>query len=183
MNEFEIRYQKLYNRKTEHLRFHGTNCFFDKIDLKFSKGYRDFGPGFYLAESYNHAEGRALQLPNIGCCFVYVYAVPKTFNVISKDNFKRFYTPSISWLDFIMENRKYKQLVHNYEVVIGPTADANVITLIDRYNRGKFGIVGSLNAKQALIAELKPYRYSNQTCLCSENVINQIRRIDCISIY
>lgn len=181
MDEFEIMYKDKYDRKTECLRFHGGPLYFDKIDLSKSKGYKDFGPGFYLAESYYHAENRVLGNNMSG--FVYVYAVPKTFNVKSKENFKWFYTASIPWLDFILDNRDHKNRNHNYEVVIGPTADANTVVLIEEYKMGAFGNPDTNRAKEALIAKLKTYKYSFQTCLCSYNVVNQIRRIDCISVY
>ena len=68
--------------------------------------------------------------------------------------------------------------MHSYDIVIGPTADARTINLIDRYVHGGFGAVDSLVAKSQLVEELKTYRYPTQICICTQAGLDQICRVN-----
>ena len=114
--------------------YHGTTHDFKEIDVLRGKPFKDFGQGFYLSESYEHARsiafrnrriedmrlrvmGNETRLP----VFVYEYE----FNTLEMDklNVKRFKTADREWLKFIIANRMNQLRQHDYDIVIGPTAN------------------------------------------------------------
>lgn len=186
LNDLIKRYN--YDKKNFNLRVHGSGVYFDKIDLRESSGYMDFGPGFYLTDDFYHAEKRAIdkamgkgRRKGTGEGYVYLYLIPKVIpNVCT---FHRFNGPNISWVDFIIENRDNEGLVHNFDFVTGPTADAFMTTVIQSYKDGDFGEVGSDSAKLRLAKELKTDKLGIQTCITSNRGLSLIKRLDCIRVY
>ena len=164
-----------YDKKRYNLFFHGTAVSFTDIDLSYSKGYKDFGPGFYLAESFDHARARALSQSHGGPGYVYAYLVPKQF--LSGTTIRVFKGASDVWLDFVLANRRSAGLSHSFDVVLGATADADTSVEIGVYQRGLYGPVESYSAKQTLIQRLKTFVYSRQMCLCTYKDVAQVQRI------
>ena len=156
--------------------YHGTGVYFQSPDLELCHGYRDYGKGFYLSTGIEHAASMARRRSGLtGNVYIYTYQMPQDLIGV---NTKIFKAGSVEWLDFIMQNRNYGQTIHPYDIVIGPTADARTIRLIDTYTHGGFGAAASLRAKTKLIEELKPYRFPMQVCICTQTGLEQIRRID-----
>lgn len=163
-------------------KYHGSGYNFNEINLSKCKGYRDFGRGFYLSERREHALSMAKRgLMKTGEGYIYHYRVPSSFPL--GVNVKYFKSASIEWLDFIIENRSLKYHKHKYDVVIGPTCDAAVTNLIDKYESGEFGEVGNIEAKQRLIKELKTHVFPFQTCVCTKRGVECITRINKEKIY
>lgn len=156
--------------------YHGTGVYFQSPDLELCHGYRDFGRGFYLSTGIGHAELMARRRSGLtGNGYIYTYQMPRPLTGVSTKIFK---DSSVEWLDFIMQNRNHGQTIHPYDIVVGPTADARTIRLIDTYTHGGFGAVASLSAKTKLIEELKPYQYPMQVCICTQTGLEQLCRID-----
>ena len=59
------------------------------------------------------------------------------------------------WLDFVLANRKVRERSHNYDVVLGPTADDDTATVLKAYFGGLYGDVGSKIAKETALRLLE----------------------------
>ncbi|MDD6217496.1 MAG: DUF3990 domain-containing protein [Roseburia sp.] len=127
--------------------YHGSVSDFDVIDLSQGKGYKDFGKGFYATAVKEHAERLAIR--NKGILIkrqkVLRERNPKLkleqpmaycYNLLYDDEVenlktKVFRTADAEWLRFIVANRKSPVSVHDFDIVIGPTADAQTTTIIN----------------------------------------------------
>lgn len=116
--------------------YYGTNKDFDKIDLLKSKPNKDFGRGFYLSADYkqalNMAQVKVEQL-GTGCPVVQTYEIADH----AWDELKvlRFEEYSEEWAKFILQNRNNPTNLpaHDYDVVIGPTANDRAGLQLWRY--------------------------------------------------
>ena len=116
------------------IKYHGTGEAFDKIDLFRSGTEKDFGSGFYLAENYKSAHDMAYKrAKRRGIGYVYGYRVTK--DLLEGLNVHTFNGTSIAWFDFIVNNRYNPDFKHDFDVVIGPIADAKTMDLLDEYIR------------------------------------------------
>ena len=103
--------------------YHGTTHDFTAIDVRKGKPFKDFGQGFYLAESYERTRNIAIRnsmieesrLRVIGDetelpVFVYVYE----FDLLEMNrlNVKRFDAADREWLRFIIANRMNRTRQH-----------------------------------------------------------------------
>lgn len=165
--------------------YHGTDSYFDVIDLNQCNWNTDFGHGFYLSENYNTALKRVRNKldGNDGIGYVYSYSIPSITELRNIGfNVKLFRGADISWIDFIIKNRKDTSFIHPYDIIIGPTADANTITLINKFlretNRNKMD-------KANLIDKLDVSKYGIQYCFCSQISLDylQMRKIKTTEVY
>lgn len=153
--------------------YHGTTHDFVEIDVRRGKPYKDFGQGFYLAGTYERAQNIAVRnrrieeqrLRAIGDdtklpVFVYTYE----FNLLEMDklNVKRFETANREWLKFVIENRMNRTRQHNYDVVIGPTANDDTRTSIRAVMNASNGAILSDTALDLLIEMLEPNNLPEQ---------------------
>ena len=145
---------------------HGTTHSFAEIDVRRGKPFKDFGQGFYLTESYESARKIAVRnrkieenrLRVIGdetelSLFVYTYE----FNMqeTNKLRVKRFDTADREWLRFIIANRMNRTLQHDYDIVIGPTANDDTRASIRTVMNAANGAVLSDTALDLLIEMLE----------------------------
>lgn len=167
----------LSNIKPKEIKYHGSPYYFDKIDLRYSSSEKDFGVGFYLGESFKDARNWALK-HNRNQGYVYSYHVP--YSLIRGLNIKTFNGTSIPWLDFIISNRKVVDFKHNYDVVIGPIADARTVRILDDYIEGKYGNPNSAKVKADVIRILQQKDLGIQYCFCTQRAVDLIqdKRID-----
>ena len=153
--------------------YHGTTHDFKEIDVNKGKPFKDFGQGFYLTETYEHARNLAvrnrrieeIRLRAIGddaklSVFVYVYEFDIT--QMDKLNVKRFHSADREWLKFIIANRMNKTRQHNYDIVIGPTANDDTRTSIRTVMNAANGAILSDTALDLLIEMLEPNNLPEQ---------------------
>ncbi len=115
---------------------HGTNIYFDTIDLKKSKPNKDFGKGFYLSANYDQAMAMAkvkVEQLELGAPIVLSYEIDES--LLEKLNVKQFDYYSEEWAEFILLNRRNasEQPAHNYDVVFGPIANDRVGVQLWKY--------------------------------------------------
>ena len=115
---------------------HGTNIYFDTIDLKKSKPNKDFGKGFYLSANYDQAMAMAkvkVEQLELGAPIVLSYEIDES--LLEKLNVKQFDCYSEEWAEFILLNRRNasEQPAHNYDVVFGPIANDRVGVQLWKY--------------------------------------------------
>jgi hypothetical protein len=130
--------------------YHGTICEFDTIDVTKGKPFKDFGSGFYTSQDEAHAARLALRnkhieerrlvkygQPRIVTPWLYVYE----FDLREMDrlNVKEFATAGREWVELIVKNRLSNKREHDYDIIVGPTANDNTNATIDLFIIGTYG--------------------------------------------
>ena len=147
--------------------YHGTTHDFKEIDVLRGKPFKDFGQGFYLSKSYRHARNLAdrnrrieeIRLRAMGddtqlSVFVYEYGFDSS--EMDKLSVKYFNTANREWLKFIIVNRMNRTRQHDYDIVIGPTANDNTRASIRTVMNAANGAILSDAALDLLIEMLEP---------------------------
>ena len=149
--------------------YHGTIYDFDKIDVTKGKGNKDFGRGFYTSRDVNHAKRLATRNKFIEEERFALRGIKKnvtpwlyTFE-FDLDNLatliiKEFAAADREWMRFVVLNResKSKTQEHEYDIVIGPTANDNTRAAIQTVMPLTKGQVMTDRAIEALIALIEP---------------------------
>jgi len=90
--------------------YHGTTSVIDVIDVDKGKPYKDFGRGFYVTESRNHASSLALRNKRIEAerfgnyCEAYLYTYEMSLSELSGFEIKEFQNADFEWLQFVFSN-------------------------------------------------------------------------------
>lgn len=162
--------------------FHGTTYDINEIDVMRGKGYKDFGKGFYATPIKSHAENIARRNKRIikareakmrkknpdhktKIYQAYRYNLEFDDSCISNPgslNIKVFREADREWVMFILKNRDSDKTVHNYDIVIGPTADENTVTIINAYREELITTNYADEVLDSLIKELKPENLPKQ---------------------
>ncbi len=162
--------------------FHGTVYDIDEIDVTRGKGYKDFGKGFYATSIKSHAESIARRnkrilevreakiqqrVPKYKAKIYRAYRYNLEFDDSCIDNpkdlkVKVFTEADREWVRFILKNRDSDCSVHDYDIVIGPTADENTVTVINSYKEELVTTDYADEVLDALIKELKPENLPKQ---------------------
>ena len=120
--------------------YHGSNQDIVSIDLEKGLMYKDFGKGFYLTLDKATAIRMAQKKARIfgGEPTLITYELDEK-GLNSEIKVKRFPAKAnVDWFLFIDANRdrKQKQPVHNYDIVIGPIADDGVVLQLANFHQG-----------------------------------------------
>ena len=153
--------------------YHGTNVDFDKIDVTKSKGFKDFGQGFYLTDIRTQAEDWAKKKAEIfgGTPVLQEYEFDESALDSSELNVLVFDVPTEEWATFIHKNRSRKACFHHdYDIVVGPIADDGVAYLIGRYDEGTLSIAD-------LVRELEYKKLNRQYFFGTEKAIKLLKRL------
>lgn len=170
--------------------YHGSISQFDAIDLNAGKGYKDFGRGFYATAVISHAERLAIRNKEIAerrQAFLKAKKNIKTepivayrYNLIFDEEIeglsvKIFKSADTEWLRFIMMNRKCEDSAHDYDIVIGPTADAETTTIINEYYEELESSNYSEEICQKVIEQLKPENLPKQYFFRTEEAVRTLK--------
>lgn len=133
--------------------YHGSNIGIEHIDLQKGRKGKDFGRGFYLSKDYEQAQAMAetvTEREETGTPTVTEFIFDEASLQDENLNVKVFHEYSEEWVDFVINNRRNKteSPIHNYDIVIGPIADDNVATQLNRFFNG-------YQDKKTLIENLK----------------------------
>ncbi len=109
--------------------YHGSNGYFEQIDLSYSRPGKDFGKGFYLSADRDQALKMAqtkIEQTQSGQPTVMAYEVDE--NAMNALRVLRFDEYSEDWARFILMNRNNPtdKPAHDYDIVIGPIANDRV---------------------------------------------------------
>ena len=178
--------------------YHGSICLFENIDVSKGKPYKDFGVGFYTADRKKQAidlvmRNKALEkkrrerLNKPTNISIYLYVYELDVNVLEYDwlKVKRFVNDDrgkIEWLDFVLANRNSKDKTHDYDIVIGATADDDTRFVIDNYLDGIYGEVISDKAKNRLYEELEVMNLSTQYYFSTNRAASHLKLIERVNI-
>jgi len=141
--------------------YHGSTSLLDTIDVNKGKPYKDFGRGFYVTKSKNHAINIALRNKRIErerygrSCEAYLHTYELKLTGLSDYRVKEFPGADLEWVQFVLANRKVKDRIHDYDVVIGPTANDDTMVVLNAYLDGLYGAIGSENALNTLLKNIE----------------------------
>jgi len=167
--------------------YHGTTHDFKSIDVDKGKPYKDFGKGFYLSESYENAKKLAARnrkieerrLEAIGdetSLSVFVYAYEFDVSKMNTLNVKQFNTANHEWLKFVIANRMNRTRQHDYDVVIGPTANDDTRTSIRVAINAANGAILSDTALNFLMEMLEPNNLPKQYYFGTNKAVSLLKQ-------
>lgn len=175
--------------------FHGTTYDINEIDVMQGKGYKDFGKGFYATAIKNHADNIARRNKRIfeareakirqrnpeykaRVYKAYRYNLEFDDNCIHNPGdlkIKVFHQADREWVRFILKNRGSDSSLHDYDIVIGPTADENTVTIINAYKEELLETNYAEDVLDALINELEPENLPKQYFFGTNAAIEKLR--------
>ena len=175
--------------------YHGTVFDIAEIDIMQGKGYKDFGKGFYATAVKSHAERIAKRNkyrlearekrikqknPGYRITNYQAYCYNLEFDdkcLESPENLKIkvFETADKEWMRFILKNRDCAASAHDYDIVIGPTADENTVTMINSYREELIITNYADEVLDELIEELQPENLPKQYFFGTAAAIRMLR--------
>ena len=149
--------------------YHGSNTEVKNPVIKKTLRALDFGSGFYLTSDYFQAEKwaktvtlrRREGIPSVN---VYFFDEMKCQNL----NILKFENADNEWLDFIVKNRKKNISNNNYDLIIGPIANDNILFVINDYIDGRY-------TKEQALSHLLPQKLSNQFAFLSDLSLSHLQ--------
>ncbi|MCD7927204.1 DUF3990 domain-containing protein [Phocaeicola sp.] len=121
--------------------YHGTYTDIQVIDLDQCMPYKDFGKGFYLTDIEQQAKDMSIRksrfVHNSSPCILR-YEFDEQCLTDGSLLVKTFEAPTEEWAEFIIANRYNPEnnIIHNYDIVIGPIADDGVALQIGLFRDG-----------------------------------------------
>ena len=164
--------------------YHGTIDRIPLIDVTKGKPRKDFGRGFYMALNAQQAIGMMhkkrreflKRQPRVKPEEVIerLYQIRLNPNAEQSLKIKVFDRTDMEWLDFILMCREnISERLHDYDIVVGATADDDTMVALKLYRNGAYGDVGSIGAKETLLRVLEPYNLGIQCCLCTQKAVDE----------
>ncbi len=164
--------------------YHGTVSEIESVDVTKGKGNKDFGKGFYMAVSKKQAVGmmhkkyreavRRSRNKKAANFEEKLYEISLNTEYMKTLNIKYFSMANEEWLDFILLCREQGGVPHDYDVVIGPTADDDTMLCLKAYWDGLYGKVGSFDAKRILLKNLEPENLGTQYYIGKQDVAEKL---------
>ena len=164
--------------------FHGTISEILHVDTSLGQGRKDFGKGFYMSVEKSQAIGmmhkkyreavRRSRNKDPRMFTERLYEVKIDTEYAASLNVKEFSEANSEWLDFILLCREQGGVPHEYDLVIGPTADDDTMLCLKTYWDGFYGKVGSDEAKQILLRNLEPENLGIQYFVADQRIADRL---------
>ena len=145
--------------------YHGTIDVISSIEVSKGRSNKDFGKGFYMAVEKSQAIGmmnkkfneavRRTKSKDPSQFSKHLYEIKLNKELFPSLKIKYFLDADMEWLDFILLCRSSKEVPHDYDLVVGATADDNTTLCLKYYFDGIYGKVGSDDAKEMLMKNLE----------------------------
>ena len=154
--------------------YHGSTYIFDEIKVSEGKPYKDFGRGFYVSRSEIHARklasrNKRIEKERFGReCEAYLYTYELDMSKFSGFNVKEFESADFEWVKFVLANRKSRERVHDFDVVIGPTANDDTMVVINAYLDALYGEINSDSALNTLLVNIEAEKLPGQIYFSSD---------------
>lgn len=164
--------------------YHGSAMRFTRPEVSKGRAYKDFGKGFYMSVDRDQAIGMmhkkfaelfSRKLDKIGvepAKILYRATIDKEY--LESLKVKVFATADVEWLNFILFCRRVEGVSHDYDIVIGPTADDDTRLLLKNYIDGVYGDPEDSASKETLLRLLKPERLGTQWFIGKQNVADRL---------
>lgn len=164
--------------------FHGSAQIFKRIDVTKGRPRKDFGKGFYMAltaeqaigmmhKKYREAVSRRRD-HKPGEFQEVLYRIELNLDVLKDLRVRVFETADADWLDFVLMCRPSQGVPHDFDVVIGPTADDDTNRALKFYYDGAYGDPGSSSAKRMLLQVLEADHLGRQLFIASQSVADRL---------
>lgn len=160
--------------------YHGSTFIVEKPSLEILNYRTDFGKGFYTTTDIEQArrwtkikkgrmeeENKEINLKRY--INIYEYKENRDLNILN------FEAATEEWLKFVFKNRQSDELVHHYDIVIGPVADDNLYQVLVSYENGIYDM-------EETIKRLKTYLLSNQISFHTLKSLECIKYIETIEV-
>ena len=164
--------------------YHGTIQKFYSVDVSKGHSNKDFGKGFYMAVEKSQAIGmmekkfreavRRTKSKNEGDFTKHLYEIKLNKDLLPSLKIKYFVDADMEWLDFVLLCRSSESVPHDYDLVVGPTADDNTTLCLKYYFDGIYGKVGSDDAKEMLMKNLEVENLGVQYYIGKQEVADKL---------
>jgi len=165
--------------------YHGSISFFDKPDANKGKPFKDFGRGFYVSQEKQNAiniayrnksieESRNKRLGKTESVSAFLYSFEFDLTFLQDYSVKEFLNADKEWLLFVLANRSSSDKSHEYDIVIGPTANDDTRASLRAYNAGAYGEQDSDEAMNILIRRLKVDKLPEQIYFSNNNILSRL---------
>ena len=158
--------------------YHGSTVIVKKPNLEILNYRTDFGKGFYTTTDFEQAKSwTKIKKDRLGKNiegihqYVNVYEYEENINL----NILRFESATEEWLKIVLKNRQSEELVHQFDIVIGPVANDNLYQVLVSYENGIYNIEETIN-------RLKTYLLSNQISFHTIQSLECIKYIETIEV-
>lgn len=151
--------------------FHGSTVSVRRPSLHYGRKNTDFGKGFYATTDFDQA-ARWAHIKKVRSNSV--HAVVSIYEIaddlLEREGLviMRYNGATESWLNFVVENRKAKTPLHEYDIVLGPVANDKLYATISMYENGDLDV-------EAAIVQLKTHVLFNQVSFHSVKALGEIR--------
>jgi hypothetical protein len=145
----------------------------DKIDFAKCHPFKDFGCGFYLTDTMEHARNMAFRRAKRGGGEERVSVFDFDYEgALQNLKIKIFDKPSEEWANFVMMNRSENiaHPAHDYDIVIGPIADDSVVMSFRLYQEKYISI-------SELVKRLEYKELSTQYFFHNANAVKYLKLI------
>lgn len=174
----------MYQTELQEKLYHGTASTIEHVDVTKGRGRKDFGKGFYIAVSRKQAIGmmhkkyKEVMVRNRNkrnfTATENLYEITLDLEYAKLLKIKIFPTADEEWLDFILMCREDGGTPHEYDLVIGPTADDDTMICLRAYWDGLYGKVGSAEAKRVLLNNLEPENLGVQYFISKQDIADRL---------
>lgn len=161
--------------------YHGSVSEIKSVDVSIGKGFKDFGKGFYMAVSKQQAIGmmhkkyRETKRKKNGFPIKeYLYEIELDPDVLQTLNVRYFTNADIEWLDFVIMCRKSGGVPHDYDMIVGPTADDDTSLCLKYFSQGAYGPQDSFQARDFLLRMLEPDKLGVQYFIGKQDVADRL---------
>ncbi|MBR6643147.1 MAG: DUF3990 domain-containing protein [Lachnospiraceae bacterium] len=103
-----------------------------------------------------------------------LYSITLNEQIIPELKIKVFEVADEEWLDFILMCREKGGTPHDYDLVIGPTADDDTAFCLKAYWDGLYGKTGSAEAKKVLLNNLETDNLGVQYFVGKQNIVDKL---------
>ncbi|MDR0738136.1 MAG: DUF3990 domain-containing protein [Prevotellaceae bacterium] len=153
--------------------YHGSYTKITEIDLSLCEPQRDFGKGFYVTKYLSQAEFWAFRKGIRAHSDGVVTAFEFDENAYIDSKFKVLYfeTYNDEWFDFVIKNRKSRELTHDYDIIEGPVADDKIQRRLQRFLDGEI-------TREQFFKQLTHPTPSHQICFCTLSSLQMLKTVD-----
>lgn len=157
--------------------YHGSTVTVKNPSLRPGRSNTDFGKGFYTTVDFEQA-ARWVRIrrerAGEGSAIVSVYEIDDELLRRPDMHIMTYNGATITWLDFVVANRRYAPL-HDFDIVLGPVANDNLYATISMYENGE------LNAEAAIV-QLKTHVLFDQVSFHSQSAIQNVKFVEAIEV-
>ena len=151
--------------------YHGSTVVVRRPSLRIGRRRTDFGKGFYTTTRPEQAEHWAKHVQErrkAETAVVSVYEIDESVLSDGEMKVREFNGVDLAWLDFVVNNRKSKPELHDFDLVLGPVANDNVYATVNLYEDGVLDAESAIN-------QLKAYKVYNQLSFHTTRAIKTLR--------